>query len=112
MTTHPATTRPTASAPSQRGFSFIEIVIVMGAMAVLMGLAVGLSGLTAWALHRFDTLRRAVVLPPIDDPAYGDALAEAQGRLTADALSATFLFTGCGGYLCLSYPDHLSRRDV
>ncbi len=31
----------TSRSPSQRGFSFIEIVIVMGAMAVLMGLAVG-----------------------------------------------------------------------
>jgi MFS family permease len=81
-------------------------------LARLMGLAVGLSGLTAWALHRFDTLRRSVVLPPIDDPAYGDALAEAQGRLTADALSETFLFSAALAVAALAVALLLRRHSA
>jgi EmrB/QacA subfamily drug resistance transporter len=58
----------------------------------LMGLAVGLSALTAWAIYRFDSGRRALDLPPLGDPGYETALHEAQGRLAATALSETFLF--------------------
>ncbi|MDF1700497.1 MAG: hypothetical protein P1V36_04995, partial [Planctomycetota bacterium] len=42
--TPPAAARARATRASSRGFSFIEIVIVMGAMAVLLGLAVGYIG--------------------------------------------------------------------
>jgi hypothetical protein len=59
----------------------------------LMGLAVGLSGLTAWAMYRFDAARRALVLPPIDSPGYEDALRDAQERLTSSALRETFLIS-------------------
>jgi MFS family permease len=61
-------------------------------LARLLGLTVGLSGLTAWFLHRFDVLRRSVELPPLGDPAYGDALEAAQAELTTSALTETFLF--------------------
>ena len=58
-----------------------------------MGLAVGLSGLTAWAMYRFDTARRTLELPPMDDPGYQDALRRAQEHLTSSALRETFLFS-------------------
>ena len=44
----------------------------------LTGLSVGLSGLTAWGLHRFNELRGDLVLPPLDSPSYADALQAAQ----------------------------------
>ncbi len=75
-----------AAPPHQRGTA-AGLVIV----ARLMGLSVGLSGLTAWALHRYNQLRASVELPPIDDPGYGDAVATAQAELTATALAETFL---------------------
>lgn len=43
-TARSATLRPTRASARSHGFSFIEIVIVMGAMAVLLGLAVGYIG--------------------------------------------------------------------
>jgi EmrB/QacA subfamily drug resistance transporter len=75
-----------AAPPDQRGTA-AGLVIV----ARLIGLSVGLSGLTAWALRRYNELRGSIALPPIDDPGYGDAVAAAQARLTADALAETFL---------------------
>jgi MFS family permease len=62
-------------------------------LARLMGLAVGLSGLTAWFLHRFDTLRTTLDLPPPTDPGYREALDAARETLTASALGETFLFS-------------------
>lgn len=61
-------------------------------LARLMGFTVGLSGLTAWFLDRFETLRRSIELPPIGDPGYGAALDRAQAELTTSALNETFLF--------------------
>jgi MFS family permease len=62
-------------------------------LARLMGLAVGLSGLTAWAMFRFDSARHGLVLPPVTDPGYNEALRQAEARLTASALAGTFLFS-------------------
>jgi hypothetical protein len=62
-------------------------------LARLMGLAVGLSGLTAWFLHRFDTLRRSLDLPPVTDPGYEAAFDAARQDVTASALAETFLFS-------------------
>ena len=59
----------------------------------LLGLAVGLSGLTAWAIYRFDAARRSLDLPPMTDPGYDQALSRAQGEITASALAETFLFS-------------------
>lgn len=57
----------------------------------LVGLAIGLAGLTAWALHRFDQLRRGLTLPAITDPGYETASLAAQGELTGAVLGETFL---------------------
>ena len=57
----------------------------------LIGLSVGLAGLTAWGLHRYGELRGTIELPPLNDPTYTDVLASAQADLTTAALSETFL---------------------
>ena len=75
-----------ASPPHQRGAAAAIVMIVR-----LIGLSVGLAALTAWALSRFNTLRREIELPPINDPTFTEAVTEASGRLTADAISETFL---------------------
>jgi hypothetical protein len=61
-------------------------------LARLMGLAVGLSGLTAWAIYRFDVLRAELDLPPVGSPGYEEVFEAAQAELTATALGETFLF--------------------
>jgi len=76
----------------------------------LMGLAVGLSGLTAWALHRFDVARHAVELPPVGDPGYEQALDAARARLTADALTETFLFSAALAVVAIAVACWLRRR--
>ena len=77
----------------------------------LMGLAVGLSGLTAWAMYRFDTARRALDLPPIGDPGYDEALRQAQEQLTSAALSETFLFSALLLALALGAALLLRKRS-
>jgi hypothetical protein len=57
----------------------------------LIGLSVGLAGLTAWGLHRYGELRGTIELPPISDPAYTEVLARAQAELTTSALAETFV---------------------
>jgi MFS family permease len=77
-----------AAPPDRRGTAGGLVIL-----ARLMGLAVGLSGLTAWAIYRFDTLRRSLDLPPIGSEGYQEAYEVAQGSLTATALGETFLFS-------------------
>jgi len=79
-------------------------------LARLMGLAVGLSGLTAWALHRFDMARRTVDLPPIGDPGYQQAMDQARAQLTADALAETFLFSVAVALVAIAVAFWLRRR--
>ena len=77
-----------AAPPDRRGTAGGLVIL-----ARLMGLAVGLSGLTAWAIYRFDSLRDTVVLPPLGSPGYEEAAAAAQASLSATALGETFLFS-------------------
>jgi EmrB/QacA subfamily drug resistance transporter len=88
LVTAPVHDAAVAAAPPDRRGTAGGLVI----LARLMGLAVGLSGLTAWALHRFEVLRSGLDLPPAGSPGYSEALEAAQGELTATALSETFLF--------------------
>jgi hypothetical protein len=81
-------------------------------LARLMGLAVGLSGLTAWALHRFDVARHTVELPPVGDPGYEQAVDAARGRLTADALTETFLFSAAVAVVAIAVAFWLRRRRL
>ncbi len=57
----------------------------------LLGLSLGLAALTAWGLRRFNALRSTIELPPITDPGFAAAAAEASARLTAEAIAQTFL---------------------
>jgi len=89
-----------ASPPSQRGAAAAIVMIVR-----LMGLSVGLAALTAWGLARFNSLRAELELPSITDPGFQAAITEASARLTADAISETFLaaaaITGIGVIVAL-----------
>jgi len=87
LVTAPTNAAVVDAAPADQRGSAAGLVIV----ARLIGLSVGLSGLTAWALRRYNELRESVVLPPLDDPGYADAVAAAQAELTATALAETFL---------------------
>jgi MFS family permease len=85
-------TAPTSSAvidateAGKRGSAAATLMVVR-----LMGLSVGLSLLTAWGLSRFNTLRGDIDLPAITDAGFQDAVVEAQGTLTAQAIAETFL---------------------
>ena len=73
-------------APADRRGTAASLVIVLR----LMGLSVGLSGLTAWGLFRFNQLRREVVLPPLGDPGFQEAVTDANAELTTGSLAGTF----------------------
>jgi outer membrane murein-binding lipoprotein Lpp len=60
----------------------------------LIGLSVGLSGLTAWGLYRFNQLRGQIDLPSLSDPNYGKLAAEASADLTTRAMAQTFVAAG------------------
>jgi MFS family permease len=70
-------------------------------IARLVGVSLGLAGLTAWAITRFDTLRRGLDLPPITDPGYAAAVEEAQRNITATVLGETFLVSAALAGLAL-----------
>ena len=73
-------------APADRRGTAASLVIVMR----LIGLSVGLSALTAWGLYRFNQLRHTVVLPPVDDPGFAEAVGDANASLTTGSLAGTF----------------------
>ncbi len=75
-----------AAPPDQRGSAAALVMVVR-----LVGLSVGLAGLTAWGLARFNAQRGDLDLPPLNDPSFKEAIFDATGRLTADAISETFL---------------------
>ena len=74
--------------PSQRGAAAGLVMVTR-----LLGFSVGLSALTAWGLSRFNSLRRDIELPPLTDPGFEGALRRASERLTAKAITETFLAT-------------------
>ncbi|MCB8985732.1 MAG: MFS transporter [Ardenticatenaceae bacterium] len=79
-----------AAPDDQRGIAS-SLVIVMR----LMGMSVGLSGLTAWGLRRFDVLRTQITLPdlPLTDPAYQQAIVDGLTHVTVAVLAETFLIS-------------------
>ncbi|MCP4360607.1 MAG: MFS transporter [Chloroflexi bacterium] len=87
----PVSTAVINAAPeTQRGVAS-SLVIVMR----LIGMSVGLSGLTTWGLRRFQQLRPQIELPqlPLTDPQYQQALVEGLTRVTVDVLVETFLIS-------------------
>jgi MFS transporter, DHA2 family, triacylglyceride efflux pump len=101
------TVAPTTSAvvdhadPDARGAAAAVVMVVR-----MIGLSVGLSALTAWGLARFNALRGDLDLPPLTDPEFPAALAEATENLTAQSIADTFLASaaalGVGLVLCLT----------
>ncbi|MCP5024971.1 MAG: MFS transporter [Actinomycetia bacterium] len=75
-----------SAAPDQRGSAAAVVMAVR-----LVGFSIGLAGLTAYGLARFDALRSRVDLPAITDPGFGGAVREAQAEVTATAIAETFL---------------------
>lgn len=86
----PTTAAVVDAAPPDRRGTAASLVMVLR----LIGLSVGLSGLTAWGLHRFNQLRDDIVLPPLNDPNYAEAATEASAELTTAALAETFIAAG------------------
>jgi MFS family permease len=86
LTVAPTTSAVVDAAPDDQRGAAASIVMVVR----LLGLSVGLSALTAWGLSRFNELRSTIDLPPITDPAFEDAVIEAQESLTAQAIAETF----------------------
>jgi len=86
----PTTAAVVDSAPPDRRGSAASLVMVMR----LIGLSVGLSGLTAWGLYRFNQLRGQIDLPSLSDPNYGKLAAEASADLTTRAMAQTFVAAG------------------
>lgn len=86
----PTTAAVVDAAPPDRRGTAASLVT----MFRLIGLSVGLSGLTAWGLFRFNQLRKEIDLPPLTDPGYGRAAAEASAELTTASLAETFVAAG------------------
>jgi len=87
LVTAPTSAAVVDAAPADRRGTAASLVVVLR----LIGLSVGLSGLTAYGLMRFNQLRGTLDLPPLGDPGYQEALQTAQGELTTSALSETFV---------------------
>lgn len=87
-----------AAPEDQRGVA-AGLVIVLR----LMGMSVGLSGLTAWGLYRFEILRKLIELPdlPLSDPTYQQALTDGLTKVTVDVLTETFLISAGVALLAL-----------
>ena len=75
-----------AAGDDERGLA-AGLVIV----ARLIGFSVGLAALTTWGLRRYDAMRADVELPPITDPGYAKAVADATIEISTSALAETFL---------------------
>ncbi|WP_420641907.1 MFS transporter [Candidatus Leptofilum sp.] len=79
-----------AAPEHQRGVASSLVIVLR-----LMGMSVGLSGLTAWGLYRFEILRKFIDLPdlPLSDPTYQQALADGLTQVTVSVLTETFLIS-------------------
>jgi EmrB/QacA subfamily drug resistance transporter len=86
----PTTAAVIDAAPPDRRGTAASLVMVFR----LIGLSVGLSGLTAWGLHRFNQLRTEIDLPALTDPDYAQAAADASAELTTMSLAETFVAAG------------------
>lgn len=76
-----------AAPEDQRGIAASLVVVFR-----LIGMSVGLSGLTAWGVYRFNLLRTQIVLPdlPLSDPAYQRAILDGLTQVTIRVLTETF----------------------
>ncbi|MEM7330463.1 MAG: MFS transporter [Chloroflexota bacterium] len=107
LLTAPVGTAVINAAPDdQRGIAS-SLVIVMR----LIGMSVGLSGLTAFGLRRFNILRTQIELPdlPITDPTYQQAIVDGLVQVTVQVLTETFLVTAVVGVGALIFAFMLKK---
>lgn len=107
LVTAPTSAAVVDAAPPDRRGTAASLVVVLR----LMGLAVGLSGLTAYGLWRFNELRGTLDLPPLGDPGYQDALTTAQAELTTSALAETFIAAAGFAAIALAVAFFMRRRE-
>ncbi len=93
-----------AAPEDQRGVASSLVIVLR-----LMGMSVGLSGLTAWGLYRFNVLRELTVLPGLDNPNYQTAVIEALTDTTVSVLVETFLISA--GFVLLALLVVFRLRD-
>lgn len=95
-----------AAPEDQRGIASSLVIVLR-----LMGMSVGLSGLTAWGLYRFEILRKLINLPdlPLSDPSYQRALADGLTNVTVSVLTETFLISAGVALLALLVSIWLKR---
>jgi MFS family permease len=95
-----------AAPEDQRGVASSLVIVLR-----LMGMSVGLSGLTAWGLYRFEILRKLIDLPdlPLSDPTYQRALADGLTNVTVEVLTETFLISAGVALLALLVAFWLKR---
>jgi EmrB/QacA subfamily drug resistance transporter len=94
------------AAPDDQRGAAAGLVIVFR----LVGMSVGLSGLTAWGLYRFDILRGQIQLPPLTDPDFQMAIFEAMTRATITVLNETFLISALVAAVALLAALRLRRE--
>jgi MFS family permease len=96
-----------AAPDDQRGIA-ASLVIVLR----LIGMSVGLSGLTAWGLHRFSLLRTQIQFPdlPFTDPVYQQAIVAGLTEVTVKVLTETFVVSAVIALLALLI-SFLLKRD-
>ena len=90
-----------AVAAEQRGVASALVIVLR-----LMGMTIGLSALTAWGLHRFNTLGQSE-LPLLTDPGYMDSLT----RVTARVLRETFVISAVVSLIAFLPGAALRGRD-
>ena len=95
-----------AAPEDQRGIASGLVIVLR-----LMGMSVGLSGLTGWGLYRFEILRKFIELPnlPLSDPTYQQALANGLTNVTVSVLTETFLISAGVALLALLVAFWLQR---
>ncbi|MCP4427975.1 MAG: MFS transporter, partial [Chloroflexi bacterium] len=98
-----------AAPDTQRGIA-ASLVIVLR----LMGMSVGLSGLTAWGLYRFSILRTQITLPnlPFSDPVYQQAIIDGLTEVTVRVLTETFGVTAVIALIALFISLRLRRDKI
>jgi MFS family permease len=96
-----------AAPERQRGVA-ASLVIVLR----LIGMSVGLSALTAFGLKRFNVLRTRVELPPLSDPGFSAAIADALQSVTLQVLADSFLVSAGIAVIALGVAFLLHASDT
>jgi hypothetical protein len=75
-------------------------------------MSVGLSGLTAWGLYRFEILRGEIEMPPLTDPGFQAAVIQGLTDATIRALTEAFLLSGAIMVVALLIALSLRREEA